>query len=229
MPANRTFEGKFVFEGTEYHLPLNEPVNNCNLHGSVLFEAFDVVSVDESRAVLRLVDTDCRSYPFPFSLTVTYELNESGLAADYEVENTRKGNMPVTFCLHATFIEPESFSCPIDMCQEKDMHQIPTGRYVELNDIEKNIAISSPSKNVAISGYYRACGNVARVGDFNYSVSNNFDHWTFFNGYGKCGYLCIEPQSGKVNGLNIEDGHTVIFPNEKVKFSTFISESDRQA
>ena len=223
MPANRTFEGKFIFEGNEYSLPLNEPQNNCNLHGSVLYEAFETVCATESSVVLRLVDKDRRSYPFPFALTVTYSLSESGLSADYEVENTGEGNMPLTFCLHTTFVEPESFTCPIDACQEKDSHHIPTGRYIPLNDEESRYAVSSPSKGLIISGYYRASGNVARVGDYKYAVSENFDHWIFYNGKGESGYVCVEPQCGKVNGLNMEDGHRVLTPCEKIKFETRIT------
>jgi len=222
MPANRTFEGKFVFEGKEYCLPLNEPQNNCNLHGSVLYEAFETVSVTESGAVLRLIDKECRSYPFPFALTVTYSLSNDGLSADYEVENIGEGNMPLTFCLHTTFVEPERFSVPIDMCQEKDAHHIPTGRYIPLNAEENEIAEKSPSKGRIISGYYRACGNVARVGDYKYSVSKNFDHWIFFNGRGESGLLCVEPQAGRVNGLNMDDGHIVLSPNERIRFETNI-------
>ena len=223
MPANRTKAGKFNFEGREYTLPLNEPIHGNNLHGSVLYEAFDVVSVNEKSAILRLTDKERKSYPFPFSLTVTYYLSEDGLGADYEVENIGAGNMPLTFCLHTTFIEPEKFTCPIDMCQEKDEHHVPTGRYVALNGIEKEIPISSPSKGRVISGYYRACGNVARVGDYKYSVSENFDHWIFFNGRGENGYLCVEPQSGKVNGLNMDDGHIRLSAGEKIKFETRIT------
>ena len=223
MPANRTKAGRFNFEGREYTLPLNEPIHGNNLHGSVLYEVFDVVEATENSAILRLIDKDCKSYPFPFSLTVTYLLKEKGLQADYEIKNIGEGNMPLTFCLHTTFIEPETFTCPIDMCQEKDEHHVPTGRYVTLNGIEKEIPVSSPSKGRIISGYYRACGNVARVGEYKYSVSNNFDHWIFFNGRGESGYLCIEPQLGKVNGLNMEDGHAVLSSGEKIKFETRIT------
>ncbi len=223
MPANRTKAGKFNFEGREYTLPLNEPAHGNNLHGSVLFEAFDLVSADEKSAILRLVDRECRSYPFPFALTVIYSLTEEGLSADYEIENVGEGNMPLTFCLHTTFVEPDSFTCPIDMCQEKDEHHVPTGRYIELNELEREIAISSPSKDRSISGYYRASGRTARVGDYNYSVSDNFDHWIFYNGAGKGGFLCVEPQCGKVNGLNMEDGHVTLAAREKIKFETKIT------
>lgn len=223
MPANRTHAGRFSFEGREYTLPLNEPEHGNHLHGLVLYQVFELVEADESRAVLRLVDRECVSYPFPYAVSVTYSLTENGLSADYVVENIGKGNMPLTFCLHTTFAEPADFTCPIDLCQEKDEHHVPTGRYVELNEQEKKIAVSSPSKGLVISGYYRACGNCARIGEYQYAVSDHFNHWILFNGRGESGFLCVEPQSGKVNGLNMEDGHTVLAPCEKIKFETRIT------
>ena len=223
MPANRTHAGRFSFEGREYTLPLNEPEHGNHLHGLVLYQVFELVEADESRAVLRLVDRECVSYPFPYAISVTYSLTENGLSADYEVENIGKGNMPLTFCLHTTFIEPESFTCPIDMCQEKDSHHVPTGRYIALNALEGEITSSSPSKGRVISGYYRASGKTARIGDCKYSVSDNFDHWIFYNGEGKGGYLCVEPQCGKVDGLNIEDGHIRLSAGKKIKFETRIT------
>ena len=71
MSANRTKAGKFNFEGREYTLPLNEPAHGNNLHGSVLYQCFETVESDENHAVLRLVDRDRASYPFPYAMTVT--------------------------------------------------------------------------------------------------------------------------------------------------------------
>lgn len=223
MPANRTHEGAFSFEGKLYTLTLNEPRNNCNLHGSVLFAEFERVFSNENCAVVRLVDESGEYYPFPFAITVTYSLSEAGLTSVYEIENIGEQNMPLTFCLHTTFTEPERFSVPIDLCQEKDIHHIPTGRYVALNDDEQEIAKRSTSRGRIISGYYRSCGNTASIGDYRYEVSGNFDHWVLFNGRGVSGLLCVEPQCGKVNGLNMSDGHAVISPGESIRFETRIT------
>lgn len=223
MPANRTYAGKFVFEGKEYSLPINEPHFNCNLHGLVIYEEFELVTAGESSVTVRLTDPECKSYPFPFEMTVTYSLSEEGLRSDFTVENIGEGNMPVTFCTHTTFIEPESFKVPIDLNQERDKCQIPTGRYVELDEQQKGYVTGSPSKGLYISGYFHSCGNTAIVGDYEYTVSDNFNHWVFYNGGGDKGYLCVEPQSGKVNGLNYSDGHTVLAPKEKTNYTTVIS------
>jgi len=222
MPANRTYEGKFIFEGKEYTLPLNEPRFNCNLHGSVLYEAFETVEATESSVTVKLTDREAKSYPFPFEMTVIYSLSSEGLKSEYTVENIGEGNMPVTFCTHTTFAEPESFCVPIDMNQERDKFQIPTGRYVELSEQEKGYVTGSPSVGLYISGYFRSCGSTAIVGKYKYTVSDNFNHWVFFNGGGGKGYLCIEPQSGKVNGLNYDDGYNLLHKGERITFTTVI-------
>ena len=126
--------------------------------------------------------------------------------------------MPFTFALHTTFIEPNSFSVPIDLCQEKDGFHIPTGKYVPLNRQEQGYVSGGPSKGLVISGYYRACGHTAYLDDLSYTVSENFDHWILFNGRGESGLLCIEPQCGKVDGLNIKDGCKILNPNEETEF-----------
>ena len=128
--------------------------------------------------------------------------------------------MPVIFALHTTFTEPDSFTVPIDLCQEKDAVHLPTGRYVPLSPQEAGYAKGSASKGKIISGYYRACGFVATVGGYTYTASEEFDHWILFNGRGESGLLCVEPQCGAVDGLNsgacrvIEPGDTLTLQTE---------------
>ena len=43
-----------------------------------------------------------------------------------------------------------------------------------------------------------------------FTVSANFDQRVLFNGGGGQGFLCIEPQAGWVNGLNIPGAHKVL-------------------
>ena len=131
--------------------------------------------------------------------------------------------MPFTFALHTTFAEPDIFSVPISCCQEKDGHHIPTGRFVPLNEQEKRYVSGSCSKNIVISGYYKSNGNTAYIGDFKYTVSDNFDYWILFNGKGESNLLCVEPQCGAVNGLNMEDGSIILESGKDIEFFTVIS------
>lgn len=217
LPANRTAGAKFGFNGKEYNLPLNEPATGAHLHGLVHRQPFTVKYCDKSEIKL-IYENKGDIYPFPFLLTVNYLIKNGEFRQEYTVINTGKGEMPFTFALHTTFVEPNCFSVPIDLCQEKDGFHIPTGRYVPLNSQEQGYTSGSPSKGLIISGYYRACGHTAYLDDLSYTVSDNFDHWVLFNGRGESGLLCVEPQCGKVDGLNIKDGCKILNPNEETKF-----------
>lgn len=217
LPANRTAKGKFRFEDKEYILPVNEPSTGCHLHGFVHKQTFNVINCSNSQIKL-VYENKGEIYPFPFILEVCYLIRDGKFRQEYTVTNTGKSEMPFTFALHTTFKEPQSFSVPIDLCQEKDGFHIPTGKYVPLDRQEQNYASGSPSKGLIISGYYRACGHTAYLDDISYTVSDNFDHWILFNGRGESGLLCVEPQCGKVNGLNIKDGCKILNPNEETEF-----------
>lgn len=217
MPANRTYQGRFTFEGQSYQLPLNEPVNNAHLHGCIYRQNFEIKKAEEDRVTLAF-ENKGEAYPFPFSLEVTYIAAEA-FEQRYTITNTGKTAMPLTFGLHTTFAEPENFSVPLAGCQQKDAHHIPTGRYVPLNQQEQNYVTGSRSKGLVISGYYAAGGHTARIGELIYEVSPNFDHWILFNGLGERGFLCVEPQCGAVDGLN--NGRcTVLQPGEKITLWT---------
>ncbi len=214
LPANRTYEGKFSFEGENYTLPLNEPRTNAHLHGLVHRQPFAVVDKTENSVTMRFVNTNGLVYPFDFELTATYTISDEGLAQKFEIKNTGKKNMPYTFCLHTTFAMPYgNFTFPIKERQEA-VNDIPTGRYIPLTEEEKRFVEGRQGKDAVMCGYYSACGHVVTVDDFIYTVSDNFDHWITWNAFGKEDYVCLEPQAGKVNGLNIPDGHRVIAPNE---------------
>lgn len=220
LPANRTYLGKFTFEGVEYSMPVNEANTNSHLHGLVHRQPFSVVEQSETSVTMKYVNAAGPVYPFDFEMTVVYAVDENGLSQSFEIKNTGKKNMPYTFCLHTTFMQPEhSFTFPIKEKQEA-VNDIPTGRYVELNEVEKRFVTGSPAKDVTACGFYSALGHTVTVDEFVYTVSENFDHWITWNAHGKEDYICLEPQAGKVNGLNIPDGHIVLAPEQSEVYTT---------
>jgi len=224
FPANRTHKGQFAFQGVTYRLPINEPFTDSHLHGLLHMQAFTMQTITDSAIVLTY-ENHGEIYPFPFRMTVEYRLQNEGLTQRYCVENIGTTDMPFTFALHTTFVEPPVFSVPICACQEKDERHIPTGRYVALNEQERMYPLGSPSKGLVLSGYYKACGHTAHVGEYTYTVSDNFDHWILFNGRGESGLLCVEPQCGAVNGLNNGDCK-VLKPGESATFYTHLCRAD---
>ncbi len=216
LPANRTAGAKFRFNGKEYKLPLNEPETGAHLHGLVHKQPFTVKYGVENEIKLGY-ENKGDIYPFPFLLTVNYLIKNGVFRQEYTVTNTGNTDMPFTFALHTTFKEPDTFSVPIAMKQERDNFLIPTGRYVQLNAQESGYVIGSRSRGLEIVGYFSAAGHTAHIGNARFTVSDNFDHWILFNGRGESGFLCVEPQCGKVDGLNIKDGCKILNPNEEIK------------
>lgn len=222
FPANRTYKGEFEFQGNKYILPINDKFKVSHLHGFLYCQEFDLMEISPQRTVLSYKNKG-EIYPFEFKITVDYSLDDNGLKQNYTIKNIGNKDMPFTFALHATFKEPEYFKVPINLCQEKDEKHIPSGKYIELNEQESLYCLGSKSKDKVISGYYKSCGNIAIIGDYKYTISENFDHWVLYNGQGKSGLLCIEPQCGAVDGLNIPKGHKVLDPDGEEMFYTKIS------
>lgn len=201
LPANRTDGGRFVFENTEYNLPITHPKLGMNMHGMVNYRTFLIESLS-STSISLVLDADESVYPFPFLLKVTYKLNGNSVKAEYQITNQGERDMPYTFGLHTTFADVATFSVPIDMSMERDERKLPTGRLLELTEREKTFK-SHGENTGSISGYYLSSGHIATVNKrVRFRVSASFDRWTLFSPDG-CKYLCIEPQAGSVNGLNM--------------------------
>ena len=219
LPANRTYLGKFSFEGVDYELPITEPRTNSHLHGLVHREPFELVSSSEKEVVLSF-SNEGKVYPFKFDMEVTYSVDENGVSQKYVITNTDSKNMPYTFCLHSTFVEPKEFVMPVEYRQERNNIDIPTGAFVSLNAQEEKYNTGSPSKDLEVCGYYKSAGATARIDDILYTVSDNFDYWITYNARGQKGFICIEPQAGLVNGLNIDGGCRILAPGESVTYTT---------
>ena len=209
FPANRTVDGKFSFGGAEYYLPVTDKKNNVHLHGLLYSQPFSVVKTGNDSVVLQY-ENNGKIYPFNFLITAEYTLKNCGLEQSFTITNCGKTGMPYTFALHTTFRKPVFFSAPIMLAQEKDDRHIPTGRYVPLSSVEAGFAVGIDPRGIPISGYYKSGGNTARIGKYSYTVSKQFDHFVLYNAGGNSGYLCVEPQAGAVNGLNIPGGCRVI-------------------
>lgn len=224
LPANRTTGGQFAFQGRTYQLPVNEPKAPANLHGLVHLQPFEVLGQGENWAEL-VYNATPEVYPFPFRLTVRYTLDEAGLESAYQIVNTGDGDMPLTFALHTTFVEPAYFRVPIGQEQERDDHNLATGRYIPLNEQQQTYAQGTDPRQWRISGYFTAAGHEAQVGEYRYCVGPEFDHWILFNGGGGSGQLCVEPQLGAVNGLNQPGGCRVLKPGETLALWTRVSKA----
>ncbi len=223
LPANRTFEGKFSFEGKDYSLPVNEPRTNSHLHGLVHRQPFSIVSQSEKSVTLKFVNRDGLVYPFDFEIIATYTIDDDGLSQSFELKNIGKVNMPYTFCLHTSFAMPYgNLTFPVKAKQET-INGVAANLYRELNEGEKELVAGRTGRDILMDGCYLAEGHTLRVGNFSYTVSENFDHWVTWNPFGKEDYVCLEPQAGQVNGLNLPNGCKILAPEQRELYTTRFS------
>ena len=150
---SRIYHGIYRFEGEAYALPMNETSRDKAMHGFVHSKPFDVVSQEttptSARLVLRYDFTgDMAGYPFPFTLTVTYELIQAdqlpsapttpdrscALRVSYSALNTGSKPCPAAFGWHPYFtiseepVEDLTLSLPARTPIVLDDNMIPSGR-----------------------------------------------------------------------------------------------------
>lgn len=220
LPPNRTRAGTFVFDGKTYHLPITEPLHNNHIHGAMMKLPFTVLHASERQVCAEYVNYgDC--YPFSFRMEITDTLTENGHERVLTVENIGQSDMPLVLAFHTTFAEPPHFSVPLGKRWVTDEHYIPNGTLVPLTDEEQQWCRGSDPRGAVITGFFKADGGTATIGDFLYETEG-FDQWILFNARGTSDFLCLEPQLGPVNGLNQENGHMRLRPHEIARFTTRI-------
>jgi galactose mutarotase-like enzyme len=92
-------DGSFTHEGRRYSLPN---------HGFARISDFAVTGMTGTSAELRLASSPAtrESYPFEFSLSVSFRLKADGVAVMYRVENTGAGRMFFSIGSHPGFRVP---------------------------------------------------------------------------------------------------------------------------
>lgn len=221
LPANRTAGGCFSFEGRQYRLPVNDPTGGHHIHGILNRTPFTLGEVTEC-SVEGCYVNEGDAYPFPFRIDVRAWIQQDGYYQQYRFTNTGSQNMPLAFGLHTTFLEKPFLAVPIAEKWERDETLIPTGRLLPLNPAEQRWRDGFAPDGSVLTGFFTAAGQQARIGNFHYRVSANFDQWTLWNGNGRQGFVSVEPQQGAVNALNSGRGLLVLAPGQTEIFQTCI-------
>lgn len=222
FPANRTADGTFVFEGREYRLPLNEPERQNHLHGLLWNAPFQTTEAGYNFVRLE-IENHGEYYPFPFDMSISYHLEGGAFIQRTVIHNTGFTAMPALLAFHTTFCAADTFHVPIRNRWERDpLRLLPTNRLLDLNEAEKKIAAGTAPCTRPVVGYFTSAGNRSRIGNYYYEVSPLFTQWVIYNGDGKQGFVCIEPQTNPVNGLTTPGSHLIIASGKTLSFETQI-------
>ena len=181
----RIRHGIYTFDGEAYTLPMNEVSHYNALHGLVQGRAFAVASQDVTPTHARLVlrcdyPGDVAGYPFPFALTMTYELGRAdslpvgsdpsgdrmcALRVSYSARNVGQVRCPAAFGWHPYFMlnaEPTDdlmLSLPARTPIALDENLLPTGQLprqnaetISLRDRQLNTPFLIEPTGVSASG-----------------------------------------------------------------------------
>ena len=113
---NRLAQGKFTFQGQDFQLPQNDDGRPNALHGLVFDEPFEVTSSSENELTLTYnYDGSLAYFPFPYSLEITYTLQETALEMNVTAKNTGKELMPWGFGWHPYFYVENANECSLKL------------------------------------------------------------------------------------------------------------------
>jgi len=97
---NRVKDGKWSWQGDDLQLPLTEPEQHNAIHGLVRWMPWHVLDHRESVVSLGCASYPQPGYPWPFDVTTTYTLDDSGLTVQTAVTNQGTSPAPIAAGAH---------------------------------------------------------------------------------------------------------------------------------
>ncbi|XP_060104647.1 galactose mutarotase [Heteronotia binoei] len=163
--ANRIAKGKFVVEGKEYHLAINNGPNS--LHGGI--KGFDKAvwgpeMLSDGVRFFRVSPDGEEGYPGELKVWVTYTLNNGELTINYKAQSSK--TTPVNLTNHSYFnladqgspnIYDHKFTIEADSYLPVDETQIPTGEVASVQgtafDLRKPVELGSHLQKFQLGGF----------------------------------------------------------------------------
>lgn len=130
---NRLRDGRYRFEGSEYQLPLTEPVKHNAIHGLVRWANWSAATRTQACVSMQHLLYPQSGWPFALALEVQYELSDDGLSVRTTAGNVGAGPCPYGAGAHPYLtlgterIDPLVLQAPGRRYMRTDERGIPTG------------------------------------------------------------------------------------------------------
>lgn len=233
FPPNRVRDGRFVFEGRVYSLPINEPERGNHLHGFLSQTAF----VETANGVFLYEAAEAGGYPaFPhaFSVLRAYALSDGGLVLTVAVTNRSAYRMPVGIGVHAALRADSSEDCRLRMeplCRwaVEPARMLPTGERITEEPLLTALRSGSFRPAAQPVSALLECRPGAEIvlrdsqGAWHCAPDPALRFVTLWNGGGAGGFVCPEPQSWVTDAPNLPlpaetTGLRALVPGETASF-----------
>jgi aldose 1-epimerase len=130
---NRLGDGRYVFDGVEHQVPIDEPDKANALHGFLRWRSWRAVEHTADRVVMAIRLHPLEGYPFLLDVRVEYALSDEGLVVATTATNSGEATCPYATGQHpylATgggLVDGCTLRLPAGFRVETDDRQLPTG------------------------------------------------------------------------------------------------------
>jgi aldose 1-epimerase len=224
---NRLKDGRFIWMGKTYTWPINNTATNNAIHGMVREAEFEVIQVNltEYSAEVRCryeYDGSNSSYPFPYTLDMTYGINTNNrFWVSFDVLNRCDHPIPAGFGWHPYFkIGPTADATRMTLapCNQVviDSRMIPTGQRKPFNAWQRSTPIGAAELDTCFAaGETKNAYRLSLQSDKQkltlVSHAAGFPYFQVFTPPHRES-VALEPMTCNVDALNNQDGIKVIEP-----------------
>ena len=211
FPPNRICDGTYSFNGTTYSFPINEPLRNHHIHGTLCSTQFIYQGEGEFSFSATLQEPYLQ-FPHPFTMLRNYELTDDGLKHTITVINDGDTPMPLGVGVHSTLNVPsEDFKLRIPAQKEWLMNErfIPTEEFVAdsfwIEALQNGSVMPEQTELCSLLEVDGCTGYLydeTRKIFFQHDVA--FPFVMLWNNHGGKGFVCPEPQSWLVDAPNLK-------------------------
>ncbi|WP_341730213.1 aldose-1-epimerase [Brooklawnia sp.] len=101
---NRIADGRYIFDGAQQQIAINEPERRTALHGLAVWADWTVASADAASAVLEYRIPAQEAYPFDVLVSASYRLDAGGLHWSVRATNLGDARAPYGLGSHAYLV-----------------------------------------------------------------------------------------------------------------------------
>lgn len=227
---NRLDGGKYSFHGKNYQFPINDPGTENAIHGLGFKTPFVIGDIETNQTSAALTCNYSytginQAFPFPFKISIRYEMTDNQFNTFLKIENTGSSPMPAGLGWHPYFtiyanIDEVSLQFPELEKIEIDRRMIPTGKRTKFNGFLEPKSINRINLDTCFYIPENCQPFKATLdspnGKLIYSQetgSGKFNYVQFFTPSHRRS-LAIEPMTCNINAFNNGEGLIVLQPGE---------------
>ena len=203
-------ENSYTYAGAGFSLPQ---------HGFARDREFSVLHKSDTAItfVLRSDEASMKAYPFPFELKIGYELEGTGLAVRYEVQNTGKSPMYFSIGAHPGFTCPlhdnekiSDYYLEFEEAETLDRHLLDeglfNGRTERVMTDQKILELDEElfAKDAIVFKDMRSSQMILKSKRSDYRLTFRFPGFPYFGIWKKPGapFICLEPWLGIADSIH---------------------------